>query len=173
MGQTILHFPRYAPSQRDGKVRGRGFSYCAGGGAKCCGFDSGSGVGTLLFLYKEVLNIELPWLNEVTRAKRPAKLPTVLTREEVRGLIQHVDDSSFELDRPVALWHRDAFAGMVAVAGEGCGVFTSRDCGSGWERGKDRVTMLPASLADRLQSHLGVVKAQHVADLALGKGEVW
>jgi integron integrase len=38
---------------------------------------------------------------------------------------------------------------------------------------KDRVTMLPASLADRLQSHLNVVKAQHVADLVLGKGEVW
>lgn len=49
-------------------------------------------MAALLFLYKEVLKIELPWLEVVTRAKRPAKLPTVLTREEVRGLIQQVDD---------------------------------------------------------------------------------
>ena len=52
----------------------------------------GQALAALLFLYKEVLNIELPWLDEVTRAKRPEKLPTVLTLEEVRGLIQQVDD---------------------------------------------------------------------------------
>ena len=39
--------------------------------------------------------------------------------------------------------------------------------------GKDRVTMLPNSLSDRLKSHLAVVKAQHDADLALGRGDVW
>jgi len=127
----------------------------------------------LLFLYKEVLNIELPWLNEVTRAKRPAKLPTVLTREEVRGLIQHVDDPLSSLI--VQLLYG---TGMRLLEGLRLRVkdvefsrrkIVDRD-GKG---GKDRVTMLPASLADRLQSHLGVVKAQHVADLALGKGEVW
>ncbi len=52
----------------------------------------GQALAALLCLYKEVLKIEQPWLDEVTRAKRPAKLPTVLTREEVRGLIQQVDD---------------------------------------------------------------------------------
>jgi integron integrase len=39
--------------------------------------------------------------------------------------------------------------------------------------GKDRVTMLLVSLAERLQTHLNVVRAQHDADLALGRGEVW
>lgn len=39
--------------------------------------------------------------------------------------------------------------------------------------GKDRVTMLPASLSDRLRAHVAIVKKQHEADLALGKGEVW
>jgi len=44
----------------------------------------GQALAALLFLYKEVLHIELPWLEEVIRAKRPVRLPTVLTRVEVR-----------------------------------------------------------------------------------------
>jgi site-specific recombinase XerD len=40
-------------------------------------------LSALLFLYKEVLEMELPWLSEVTRAKKPVRLPTVLTRGEV------------------------------------------------------------------------------------------
>jgi integrase len=59
---------------------------------KVAASTQGQALAALLFLYKEVLKIELPWLEVVTRAKRPAKLPTVLTREEVRGLIQQVDD---------------------------------------------------------------------------------
>lgn len=38
-----------------------------------------------LFLYREVLGSDLPWLDDVVRAKRPARLPTVLTQSEVRG----------------------------------------------------------------------------------------
>ena len=97
----------------------------------------------------------------------------MLTREEVRGLIQHVDDPLSSLI--VQLLYG---TGMRLLEGLRLRVkdveFSRREIvvrdGKG---GKDRVTMLPASLADRLQSHLGVVKAQHVADLALGKGEVW
>ncbi len=42
-------------------------------------------LSTLLFLYREVLDLDLPWLDEVVRAKRPLRLPVVLTREEVRA----------------------------------------------------------------------------------------
>lgn len=38
-------------------------------------------LSALLFLYREVLGVDLPWLNDVTRAKRPQRLPVVLTRE--------------------------------------------------------------------------------------------
>ena len=41
----------------------------------------------LLFLYKEVLGVELPWLDDIEQAKRPARLPTVLTRSEVGALL--------------------------------------------------------------------------------------
>jgi integron integrase len=133
----------------------------------------GQALAALLFLYKEVLNIELPWLDEVTRAKRPAKLPTVLTREEVRGLIQQVDDPLSNLI--VQLLYG---TGMRLLEGLRLRVkdveFSRREIVIRDGKGaKDRVTMLPASLADRLQSHLTVVKAQHVADLDLGRGEVW
>ena len=44
-------------------------------------------LSALLFLYKEVLRQPLPWLNELDRARRPARLPTVLTPEEARMLL--------------------------------------------------------------------------------------
>jgi integrase len=44
-------------------------------------------LSALLFLYREVLGIELPWLDKVTRAKRPRHLPVVLTRDEVRAVL--------------------------------------------------------------------------------------
>ncbi len=133
----------------------------------------GQALAALLFLYKEVLHIELPWLDDVTRAKRPAKLPTVLTREEVRNLVQQVDDplmslivqllygSGMRLLEGLRLRVKDVeFSRLEIVVRDGKGA-------------KDRVTMLPASLSERLRAHLAVIRKQHDADLALGKGEVW
>jgi integrase len=51
----------------------------------------------LLFLYREVLGIELPWLDDVTRAKKTSRLPTVLTREEVAALLGQVGDGELQL----------------------------------------------------------------------------
>ncbi|MEK7715158.1 MAG: phage integrase N-terminal SAM-like domain-containing protein, partial [candidate division NC10 bacterium] len=48
-------------------------------------------LGALLFLYREVLGVELPWLDDVVRAKRPQYLPVVLTRDEVRAVLQRLD----------------------------------------------------------------------------------
>ena len=44
----------------------------------------------LLYLYKQVLQVDLPWLDEVVQAKRPRRLPVVLTPSEVRELLLHV-----------------------------------------------------------------------------------
>ena len=48
-------------------------------------------LSALLFLYREVLVVELPWLDDVVRAKRPLHLPVVLTRDEVRAVLQRLD----------------------------------------------------------------------------------
>ncbi len=48
-------------------------------------------LNALLFLYREILGVELPWLDNVVRAKRPQHLPTVLTRDEVRAVLERLD----------------------------------------------------------------------------------
>jgi site-specific recombinase XerD len=49
----------------------------------------------LLFLYRHVLGIELPWLDDVTRASRPRRLPVVLSAAEVRSLLAQLDGTSW------------------------------------------------------------------------------
>jgi integrase len=48
-------------------------------------------LSALLFLYRYVLHQELPWLDDVVRARRPKHLPIVLTRDEVRAVISKLD----------------------------------------------------------------------------------
>ncbi len=48
-------------------------------------------LSALLFLYREVLGVDLPWLDGVARARRPQRLPVVLTRDEVRAVLQRVE----------------------------------------------------------------------------------
>jgi len=130
-------------------------------------------LSSILFLYREVLECPLPWLTDVTRAKKPARLPTVLNRQEIQTLLTKLDDPL--LDLVVRLLYG---TGMRLLEGLRLRVkdidFVRREIvirdGKG---GKDRVTMLPESLADRLKAHIRVVKAQHDADLAQGRGEVW
>ncbi len=130
-------------------------------------------LSALLFLYREVLKVDLPWLSDVIRAKKPARLPTVLTQQETRALLKYLDDPLMDLI--VRLLYGTGMRLMECLRLRVKDVeFTRNEIvvrdGKG---GKDRVTMLPASLSDRLRAHLAVVKAQHDADLALGKGEVW
>ncbi len=47
-------------------------------------------LSALLFLYRDVLEVDLPWLDVIVRAKRPERLPVVLTREEVRAVLQRL-----------------------------------------------------------------------------------
>lgn len=130
-------------------------------------------LSALLFLYREVLGVELPWLSEITRAKKPSRLPTVLNREEIAALLKGIDDplmdlivrllygTGMRLIECLRLRVKDVdFVRHEILVREGKG-------------NKDRVTMLPSSLADRLKAHLKLVKAMHDGDLAAGKGEVW
>ncbi len=130
-------------------------------------------LSAILFLYSEVLALELPWLSDLTRAKKPARLPVVLARTELVALLQVIDDplmdliirllygTGMRLLEALRLRVKDVdFARNEIIVREGKG-------------NKDRVTMLPASLSSSLQAHLRAVKAQHDIDLAGGFGEVW
>ena len=48
-------------------------------------------LSALLFLYREVLEVDLPWMDEIVRAKRPQRLPVVLTRDEVRAVLRRLE----------------------------------------------------------------------------------
>jgi len=125
----------------------------------------------LIFLYKEVLAVDLPWLGEIVHAKRQPRLPVVLTPGEVRVLLDQMEGvmglvarllygTGMRLMEVLRLRVKDLdFVGRELVVREGKG-------------GKDRVTVLPASLVAPLRAHLERVQTLHAADLAEGFGEV-
>ena len=126
----------------------------------------------LLFLYRDVLGIELNWLENVTQAKAPKRLPVVLTQAEAQQVLMQLEGtlglmagllygSGLRLMECVRLRVKDVeFSRHEIVVREGKG-------------NKDRVTMLPTSLAEPLRRHLDKVKALHMRDLAEGHGEVY
>lgn len=129
-------------------------------------------LSAILLLYPEVLAVSLPWLDDVARAKKPACLPVVLTRFEVQTMLEHTDGTAgmmlrllygtgMRLMECVRLRVKDVDFDLHQI--------TVRD-GKG---GKDRVTVLPRSLAMSLRAHLAQVKSLHDIDLAAGYGAVW
>jgi len=126
----------------------------------------------LLFLYKEVLGSELPWLDGVESARRPERLPVVLTVEEVEAILGRMTGtcgliarllygSGMRLMEAVRLRVKDAdFRRLECLIRDGKGA-------------KDRVTVLPRALAEPLKAHLVLVRQTHVQDLAAGYGDVY
>src|SRR5574337_162521 len=125
----------------------------------------------LLYLYKQVLQIDLPWLDEVIQARRPRRLPVVLTPSEVRALLMHMDGTTgliaqllygtgMRLMEALRLRVKDVeFARREVVIREGKG-------------NKDRITVLPENLINPLQAQLQKARALHEKDLAAGLGRV-
>jgi integron integrase len=129
-------------------------------------------LNALLFLYRDVLKIQLPWLNEVQRAKQPQHLPVVFTREEVKALLVQLQGtlwlmamltygSGLRLLECLRLRVKDIdFAYQQLLVRDGKGQ-------------KDRITMLPRILNEPLRTHLAKVRQLHEADLAAGFGRVY
>jgi integron integrase len=128
-------------------------------------------LAAILFLYKEVLDQPLPWLNEIDRAVRPARLPTVLSVAEVARLLAHMQGTKWlmaSLLYGAGLRLRECLKLRVKDIDFDYRQILVRD-GKG---GKDRVTMLPASVIGPLKQHLLRVRALHERDLASGHGDV-
>ena len=126
----------------------------------------------LQFLYKEVLEIQLPWLDEVEQAKKPKRLPVVLTEKEVQALLARISHSYSLLARLIygtGMRLLEAFRLRVQDLDFDRAEVLIRE-GKG---AKDRVTMLPQSLIEPLKDHLKQVKKVHEQDLLKGHGEVW
>src|SRR5258706_9226762 len=110
-------------------------------------------LSALLFLYKAVLLQPLPWLDDIERVKRPARVPAVLTQGEVRDLLSHLEGTKWimaSLIYGAGLRLRECLKLRVKDIELGYRQVIVRD-GKG---GKDRVTTLPEKLIDPLQQHL-------------------
>ncbi len=129
-------------------------------------------LAALLFLYREVLGLDLPWLENVTRSKKPKRLPVVLERAEVAAVLDRMEGtqrlvaellygSGLRLLECLRLRVKDVDLCRFEI--------TVRD-GKG---GKDRVTVLPGRVKNRLTEHLDEVKALYQADRGLGAAGVY
>jgi integron integrase len=128
-------------------------------------------LAALLFLYREVLGQDLPWLDDLLRVVTPPRLPVVLSRDEVRAILAQID----------------GVPRLMAVLLYGTGMRLLECCrlrikdvdfdrnqiavrrGKG---DKDRFTMLPRTVRDDLAQHVERVRRQHNRDLAAGAGYV-
>jgi integron integrase len=128
-------------------------------------------LSALLFLYRHVLGRQIGELDALVRARKPARLPVVLTRDEVRAMLAPLDGDRLlmaSLLYGAGLRLMECLRLRVQDIDFARNELAVRD-GKG---GKDRVTMLPASLAPPLKQHLRRVRAIHECDLADGWGRV-
>ncbi|MCD9007558.1 integron integrase [Luteimonas sp. XNQY3] len=129
-------------------------------------------LAALLFLYREVLEIDLPWMDEVVRAKRPRRVPVVLSVDEVQRLLRAMDGrtallagllygTGMRLMEAMRLRVKDVdFGRRQIVVREGKG-------------GKDRHVPLPDRLSADLQKAVARALQLHADDMAGGGGAVW
>lgn len=129
-------------------------------------------LAALLFLYREVMGVDMPWLSGVQRSKKPVRLPAVLTREETQRLLAAMEGrdalvagllygSGLRLLESLKLRVKDVdFGASCLVVRDGKG-------------GKDRVSMLPVKLQAGLRAAIDETREIHRRDLAAGFGAVW
>jgi integrase len=129
-------------------------------------------MNALVFLYRVVLDHDLPWLDDVVRARRPRHLPVVFTRDEVRRVLARLDGPprlialllygcGLRLLECLQLRVKDVdFAGNQITIRSGKGA-------------RDRVTMLPATAKPGLLEQLAHVRRQYASDVERNAGWVW
>lgn len=126
-------------------------------------------LAALLFLYREVLDVELPWMDKVVRARRAPRLPVVLSPVQVRAVLRELSGrealmagllygSGMRFMECLRLRVKDVDLARREI--------TVRD-GKG---GKDRRTVLPERLAEPLAAQLELVRLLHRRDVDEGFG---
>lgn len=126
-------------------------------------------LAALLFLYKQVLGTDLPWLEGVDRARKPMRLPVVLTRAEVQAVLAQLQGVCWlaaSLMYGAGLRVLECMSLRVKDVDFAYRQITVRD-GKGQ---KDRITILPDGLRTPLERHLATVKTLHERDLEAGFG---
>ena len=129
-------------------------------------------LAALLFLYREVLNREIGFIDGIERAKRPLRVPAVLTREEVRRVLANLSGTHHLM---AALLYGAGLRLMECVR------LRVKDIDYGYNQiiirdgkgEKDRRTVLPSALAHPLKQQIEKVRLIHELDLRQGCGSVY
>lgn len=129
-------------------------------------------LSAILFLYRDVLHDPMPWIDDIVHARKPRRLPVVLTRQEVASIVGRLSGTYWLMG--MLLYG----AGLRQIE---CLRLRVKDIDferfeivvRGGKGDKDRVTMLPETVVHALQAHLLRVRGLHDRDLAEGFGRVW
>jgi len=129
-------------------------------------------LSALLFLYRQVLGVELPWMETVVRAKRPQRLPVVLSRDEVNRLLAALEGTCWLMG---ALLYGTGMRLMECLRLRVKDVDFDRSeiCVREGKGGKDRRVPLPRRLRAALEDRRDRVRVLHAQDVAAGFGRVW
>jgi len=132
-------------------------------------------LSAILFLYRDVLALQLPWIDGFERCKQKRRLPVVLTTAEVQALLLDADRAPAPIGLIVRLLYGTGMRLMEVMRLRVKDVELSRReilirDGKG---GKDRVTMLPETLVEPIRAQLALRRRWHEADLAVGMVDVW
>jgi integron integrase len=130
-------------------------------------------LNALIFLYEQVLGVELGAIGPVDRADRPKRLPTVLSRDEVRQLFAALSHGPNRLIAHLLYGSGLRLSEALRLRVKELDFGNSRVHVRDGKGGKDRSTVLPERLHGPLRRHLKKVKAQHEADCAEGVGGVY
>ena len=129
-------------------------------------------LNALVFLYGEVLHQPLGELDEFARARRPARLPEVLSREETRRVLAAVA-GDYRLALSLLYGTGLRLAELLRLRVKDLDLERRQITVRGGKGDKDRVTMVPESLVGQLATHLETLRGRHAQDVAAGYAGVW
>ena len=170
--RRFVHFCKLRHPRECGPIEVQAFLSHLANAGRVAASTQNQARSALLFLYKEVLGTQLPWLDEIDSAKRPARLPVVLNRDEVARVLALAQGTSglvlrllygtgMRILEALRLRVKDVdFSRWEIVIREGKGL-------------RDRVTMLPETLSHDLARHIERVQLLHQADVRRGYGSVY
>ena len=169
--RRYLQFHRRHPRDLNGDDLNRYLTHLAEEGRVAVSTQR-QALSAILFLYRNVLKTDLAWLDDVVRARQPRRLPTVLSRDEVAAVLSRIKGTP-QLVVPLlygtGMRILECLRLRIQDVDFDLGHITIRNP----KGGRDRVTMLPDSVRERLSDHLLKVRAAHERDLAEGFGSVY
>ena len=124
-------------------------------------------LAAILFLYREVLERDLPWLTDIVRAKKPHRLPSVLTQEECRRMLDAMD-GAHQLMARLMYGTGMRIGECLSVRVKDVDLARREILVRQAKGGKDRVTMLPVSLVDALRAQMCAARVVYERDRANG-----